>query len=514
MGFFSDLNEALRTVRQANNVHNKSIQVDDEVDIIGSDLNDAELLSLINNIKEKSYNRESRLKEYKYMAQDGIIGGALELIADESTLLDDITQLPFWVESDDKAFENYFNTWLKDTVKLQSKAWLYAYRIARDGDIVLRTYDSITDKNADDKRIKKLITIGDYFELVDDCSTVSELQLMDNTIGYQIVDKDSNFNDKILSNTDFIHVYRDTGERETIKVRYESEGEILERDFKIPYGTSFLESSRQAFMILDLLDTLVLSQRINKNQITRLVNVEVGNADTKKTRKMISEVKQAFKRSTLEKDKMYKEGNKGSTISNVYIPTRNGVGNVGMDEFGGNIDVRDLTDLEYYTNKLFASLRTPKEFLGFSEGGFFSEGSMTKKDIRFARMIRAIKSLLKDLVKEMVEFKKSKTKWNNKNITYHIDTVPVPSTEDSEVIDSLQASLVVADLLKTFLVENPHVREEDLTRYCLENILKLPKYDEFYDEEGEVDEDEQVGLDPLSQAQVDNMRATNDKNEE
>lgn len=481
MGYFKQLNEALRTIRSGGYSQDRAVQVDDNIPVVGTEMTDSEVMQLINKIKAVSYERQEKLKDYEYMSKDGIIGGALELLADESTICDITTTLPFWVESENKEFETYMNTWLKETIKIQNKAWLYAYRLVRDGEIFLRTYNSTKDSESVDKLIRDYITVGDYFELIDNPSEISELTLCDNTIGYQYKDPDFMFNDKILDEDEFIHVYRDTGERQTILVSYnDKKTGIRETKFKVPYGTSYLDSSRQSFLILDLLDTMVLSQRINKNQILRLISVEVGNANRTDTRNAVNEVKQAFKTSALEKDKAFKAGAKNGTVSNIYIPTRQGKGNVSVDEVGGNIDVKDLTDLEYYTNKLFASLRVPKEMLNFNESSFFADGSMTKKDVRFARMVKSIKALLTDLVQKMVEFKKSKTKWSSKDIKYYISSCNVPSAEDTDNIEVLNTAMSIATSLRDFLQDNSKVSEDDLMKYIFLEILRIPDFSDFY----------------------------------
>ena len=506
--WLKDLNEALKTIRHTQ-VTNIAVQYDDSVPVVGTELNDAELLALIAKIKDTTKTRDEKLNDYRYMEKDAIVGGALDLIADESTLLDDIMEMPYWVESKNKDFEKFFNSWLKDTVDINRRAWLFAYRMTRDGEVILRTYDSITDKHSVDKLMKKAIDIGDYFELVDRVNDVGHLTLYDNTIGYQLSDREEAFNDKIFDDTEFIHVFRDTGERDKVKLRYIYKKEEIEREFKIAYGTSFLEDARQAFLILDLLDTLVLSQRINKNQVLRIIGIEVGNASPKDTRRMVSEVKSAFKQTAFEKEKLYKEGNKSSTISNVYVPTRQDKGNINVQEIGGNIDVKDLTDLDYYTNKLFAALRVPKEFLGFdsSGGGALVDGSMTKKDLRFARLIKSVKALVCDLVREMVLFKMSKTKYANQNIEFEVKSTRVATSEDDELVTNLQNSLIAAEALKTFLTENEHVDNDMFIEYALENILHLPKWEDFYKINKEIPEEDRIQLDTVTQTEVDSTKA-------
>lgn len=499
---WKDIYESLRVVRDSANNVDRKVEVEEDIPVIGTDLNDSEVMNLISRMKEQSKTRKQKYEDFKYMSNDGIIGGALELCADEATQVDDTTDLPFWVESENEEFEKYMNTWLKDTIKLQDKAWLYAYKMVLDGEVTLRTYNSI---NADET-LAQFITVGDYFELMDKPYLVSELQVADNTIGFAMHEMDKSDNDKILDEDDFIHIYRDKGEREPLAIKLvDNEGKQRELKVKVPVGTSYLDSSRQAFAILDLLDTMVLAQRVNKNALTRIYSVEVGNANKKETRNIISELKSAFKRSSLEKDKLYKDSSKTSTIANVYLPTRNGKGAVQVEEIGGNIDIKELSDLQYYTDKLFASIRVPKDFLNFGDGALFADGTMTKKDIRFARMILSLKRLLAQLVKEMVEFKMSKTPYATKDVKYTIDYLPVLSAEDAEEIDNLNISISVASMLKDLLAGNPHIREEDLIKYILQYMLKIPKIDLFYSEDI-VKDDEQVALSPMEQAQLDNLK--------
>ena len=66
------------------------------------------------------------------------------------------------------------------------------------------------------------------------------------------------------------------------------------------------------------------------------------------------------------KEKIY-----NSTLSQVplgdsiFIPTRNGVGAIKVDTIGGDFNLRDAIDLDYFKDKLFAALKVPRSFLGF-----------------------------------------------------------------------------------------------------------------------------------------------------
>jgi hypothetical protein len=61
-----------------------------------------------------------------------------------------------------------------------------------------------------------------------------------------------------------------------------------------------------------------------------------------------------------------------------------------------------MTDVEYFQNKLFASLRVPKAYLGF-ERDVNAKATLTTQDIQFARVLRRIQSVLSTVYKEIFD---------------------------------------------------------------------------------------------------------------
>jgi hypothetical protein len=74
------------------------------------------------------------------------------------------------------------------------------------------------------------------------------------------------------------------------------------------------------------------------------------------------------------------------------MPVRGGDSGTEISELGG-IDYDSTEDIEYLKNKLLASLRVPKAFLGFDEnvGG---KATLAAEDVRFARTIERIQRIL------------------------------------------------------------------------------------------------------------------------
>ena len=491
--FFKQLQESFQILSRGGSKIDSKVQYDDEVPFIGSELESQEVLDLIRKVKNLSQSRKSIYEDYKYMLQDAIISGCVELIADEASIIDDITGMSYWVDCPSSPkFEKELNEWLKNTIEINKLVWRMAWQLLVDGGFFLRTF-----KNDDEAR--KYIDLGDYFELVKDYLSVTDITMYGKTISYQWQDEKDENNISLTKDDEFIHIFWDKGAYETITVEYsekDNEGIYTRKtkDCKAVYGTSYLENSRQAFLILDLIDTMLLSARVNKTTLTRLIMTEVGTAGKTETKRIIDRVKGAFKVSSLKINNSYKEGDKTATIQNVYIPTRNGKGEVRVDEFGGNADIRDISDIEYYTDKLMASLRVPKAFLGLDSNitAGLGANTMTKVDIRYARLIKTVKTFIKEAIEEMVKFKISTSSELMKKDDKHdwtIETVPVSTAEEDEKATTLQTVVGVAEQIKGLLSDCSKVDMDALTKYLLDYILDLPDSELFYNENTDSEEE-------------------------
>lgn len=465
---------------------------DDAVPLIGTELEPNEVLDLINEIKNVSTDRNKRLEEYEYMSKDGILGSVLELISDEASVVDGITNMAYWVESPNKKFETYINNWLRTNIKVNTFVWKLAYQFGKFGEVYLRTYNT---------KPSNMFKVGDFFELVPPQST-QHLQLYGNTLGFLHEEpRRTNPGSTVYQPSEFIHVYRDLGESEYIQAEYTHDNQLQESIVQIVYGTSFLESSRQAFYVLDLLDTMLLASRINKTQLTRLIKTEVGASSPKETRRIIQEVKNAFRIQSFDLNNHYQSSSKTIPINQVYIPIRNGKGDTNVEEFGGDSNVRDIADIEYYTDKLIASTRVPKAFLGLDSSltAGLGQNSLTRVDIRYARLIKHIKSLVSETIYQMVKFKASKTPFSKDSFV--IQTVPVSTAEENELYQVYGDKMNFISQLQQLLADNEHVSSDHFLDYCLSNILNLVDYDKFFNIKKESN-------DPI---EVPNKEVNNDK---
>ena len=209
-------------------------------------------------------------------------------------------------------------------------------------------------------------------------------------------------------------------------------------------------------------------------------------------------LKKAFKSSRLDLDRAYKEGNKASTISNVYIPTRNGKADTTIDSIGGDTNIQDISGLDTYLSRLFSAIRVPKEFLGLGENGGFLDASMTKKDLRYCRMVTRVQDLICRTINDIIEFKCTKTKYNGKLPKYEVNYTQTSTVEEIENLEEMNMRLGLATALSEFIGANPHVDKDAFADYIINDLLDLEGAHKFFDvdkiqQEPEEDDEDNEG---------------------
>lgn len=473
---FEQLNEKMINITPENPYRpNDNTQIDSDIPFIAKDLDPNSIVALITRLKNFSLQRKDLWNTYQYMLKDSIIGSAVEMIAEDASLVSSITDMSYWITSDDKKFEEYINKWLKDVIDINKNAFSYAYRLIVDGELYLETFENHEDAKT------KFVYPGNYFDIIEEPYLINDLRIYGKTIGYHVINEDNNKDNKIYNKKEFIHIMRDMGDYEPFVTEFQdNKGTINKRTVKAHYGRSFLFNAIQIFNTIDLIDTSLLSQYINKTQILRLVKIEVGSANKKETTNIVQEIKRSFKISRLDLDKAYKEGSKASTISNIYIPIRNGKSDTTIETVGGDSDIKDISGLETYLNRLFSAIRVPKEFLGLGDSGFL-DSSMKKKDLRYARMVNRVQDLVCRVINEMIEYKAMKTEFAGKIPEYKVNYAETSTVEEIENLEELNTRLGIATALSDFVGRNPHVDPDKFAEYIINDLMQIEGSHDWFD---------------------------------
>lgn len=397
-------------------------QLSDEY-INGTSLIDA---TTLNDFVTLSQNRNNKYLGFEEMLEDPIIAAAIEMYADDATPYNDEGNV-IWAEGDDETIVTAANR-LISVLGLNEKAWRHIYSLCVYGDLYLRlyregdesdytsmysnnnSYAQLTVKPADTQR-----HLDEYVEFVDNPACLFDLQNKDKTTGFiRIADTtqiklESVFSTQPLQtvkisdtvmydNKAFIHIaLSESISRNPELLKVDDEINNTSKVYKIKSGKSVLEDAYPVTQSLKLLEDSLLLNRLTKSAIVRLLQIEVG--DMPKTE--VTNLMHRFKNNLEQKmaiDKrtgLSKSFNSPGPVDNiVYSVTKDGKGAVTVQNLGGDVNVKDIMDLDYFNNKKLAALKIPKQFLNFdSPEGIGGNGvSLTKISSRYAHTIKRIQN--------------------------------------------------------------------------------------------------------------------------
>ena len=341
--------------------------------------------------------------------------------------------------------------------------------------------------NEDKKEIRRLIRGRWYTEVVSSGTNIWELCGKGKTLAYMDVRK-PNF---LISPKNIVNFSNDTGKYfVNFEVGPYQEVDTKKDYFTLKRGQSYLDKSIVAWQVLSALEDILLLTRMTRSTLYRIFSVEVGNKGDLATKQILQELKNKIKQDeTINiKDKIYNTELRQIPLGDsIFIPTRNGIGNIDVKVVGGDINLKDAIDLDYFKDKLFASLGIPKAFLGFSEenGGGLINTSLTRMDIRYARTIKGIQQIaaegLKDLclkylsftrpesvLRELPDFKVVFTSINTEEDNQRCETKQTQ-------IETLNKTLEAFEALGISVANTPTLREELIKEWLGSNYLEIIK---------------------------------------
>lgn len=309
--------------------------------------------------------------------------------------------------------------------------------------------------NADIEDIKRLLKGRWCTELISSGTNIWELCAKGKTIAYMDVRK-PNF---LINPINIVNFANLTGKYQVnFEVGPYNDTSSNKDYFTLRRGQSYLDNSIVAWQVLSALEDILLLTRMTRSTLYRIFSVEVGNKGDLATKKILSDLKNRIKSDeTINvKDKIYNSEVRQIPLGDsIFVPTRNGIGAIDVKVVGGDINLKDAIDLDYFKDKLFSSLRIPKAFLGFSEdsGGLINT-SLTRMDIRYARTIKGIQNIaaagLKDLCDKYISFTRPESTISELP-DFKIVFTSVNTEEDNQRCETKQTQVdTLAKLLESF----------------------------------------------------------------
>lgn len=357
--------------------------------------------TFLSDIHTYAEDRSGEIDEYKEMLKDGVTLAAINLIVEDATQLDLDNNMVAWVTSiDNPEFAKSMNDFLLNNFQVNDVIYSIAYNVVAFGECFIKTHYEDVDGYL------KYFHLGDYF-MIEDIKNVAHLFKYGVPLGYVRRLKDNGsysfVKDQILPEKSYIHFINDKGNKELL-----TEGD--EDGLYISYGSSLLEGAKYYYKQRQLLDDLLLLARLTRSSKYNLFKVEVGQATSQDTARMIREVKTAIQqRQEISVSNQVFSSRNSPLLSggNVYFPVRNGLGGVEVQQVADDPNVSSLKDIDYFNGNYYSALGVPQSFLG-NTGELpagLGDSTLTQLDIRYARMVKRVQRVLKNGIRDLIIWK-------------------------------------------------------------------------------------------------------------
>jgi len=371
--------------------------------------------------------RLALFKDYESMDSDPIISSALDIYSDESTMKGEYGQV-ITIKSENENIKEILHNLFYDIMNVEFNLWPW---------------------------VRNMVKYGDFFLHLD----INEKYGITNVVPlspYEVVRAEG----EDPENPYYTKFYLESieGANQQFGQRAKNGKKIEFENFQIahfrlandsnflPYGKSMIESTRKIWKQLTLMEDAMLIHRIMRAPSKRVFKIDIGNIPPAEVDNYMQRIINKMKKTPFI-DESTGEYNLKYNIQNLtedfFMPVRGGDSGTEINELGG-IDYDSTEDIEYLKNKLLASLRVPKAFLGFDEnvGG---KATLAAEDVRFARTIERIQRIIiSELTKIAVVHLYSQGYTDADLVNFELDLASPSTMYEQEKIELLGQKVTLA----------------------------------------------------------------------
>jgi hypothetical protein len=314
--------------------------------------------------------------DYEAMDTESIIASALDIIADEATLKNEVGEV-LQIKSADENIQRILYNLFYDVLNIEFNLWMWTRNMCKYGDYYLHldiaekygiynvtqlsVYDMIREEGQDPKNPSKVIFKIEPMAVAGG--------------GYLGRPKD--------------------GENRITFENYEIAHFRLITDANyLPYGRSYIEPARKTYKQYVLMKDAMLLHRITRAPEKRVFTINVGNIPPHEVDGYMQKIMQKMKKSPYI-DQNTGEYNLKYNVQNMmedfYLPTRGNDTATKIDTIKG-LEYNAIDDVNFLRDEMLAALKVPKAFFGF-EKDLTGKATLAAEDIRFARTVERIQRI-------------------------------------------------------------------------------------------------------------------------
>tara|TARA_B100001057_G_scaffold498194_1_gene604464 strand:- start:1198 stop:3123 length:1926 start_codon:yes stop_codon:yes gene_type:complete len=332
------------------------------------------------------YLRPYMYSEYDVMDQDAIIASALDILADESTLKNDMGEV-LQIRSANEDIQKILYNLFYDVLNIEFNLWMWIRQMCKYGDFFLK------------------LEIAEKFGVY-------------NVIPYTAyhIERQEGFNPENMSEIRYRFIadgldnissgmYPVGGAAGTSNLQnetgvffdnYEMAHFRLISDVNyLPYGRAYIEPARRLYKQYVLMEDAMLIHRIARAPEKRIFYMNVGSIPPNEIDAFMQKTIGNLKRTPFQDNKTGDYNlkyNMQNMMEDFYIPVRGNDQTTKIETTPG-LQYDGIQDVEYLREKLFAALKIPKAFLGYEED-IEGKATLAAQDIRFARTIERLQRIV------------------------------------------------------------------------------------------------------------------------
>ena len=424
-------------------------------DIIEAGINGGLDTGALENFTSLSNSREQIYQIIDTMAADSSVASVIKIIAEEATEMNDQGHI-IWCESQNPNISLFVN-YLLNVMNADKNIYGWVYNLIKYGDVYLRLYresdyeDKVFKKDNINNTLAARTTLNEsannsldeavnlnvhkasdkyshYVEMVSDPGTMYELVKFGRTYGYIETPNEEtkvdflsstfgangsnnigNFRMKstdvnIYQADDFVHAcLEDNFTRFPEKVELfvtdeDYKNNTNSQSYTVKRGKSMLIDAYKIWREKSLLENSILLNRITKSSIVRNIQVEVGDMPKTQVQATLRRVKELFEQKSAYNvgEAMSEYNNPGPIENNIFTATHNGKGAITINSIGGDIDVKNLADLDAWIVKFYAAFGIPKAYVGYTDDGAGFNGGTSLAIISsvFAKGVKRVQNAI------------------------------------------------------------------------------------------------------------------------
>ena len=318
--------------------------------------------------------------DYEAMDTDPIIASALDIIADEATVRNEMGEL-LSIKSSDENIQRILYNLYYDVLNIDFNLWSWTRNMCKYGDFFLKL--EVAEKFG----VYNVLPYTVYHMVREEGLNP------DNPSAVEFVlDPDGI---AASQNPNYLPK-RDGKERQIRFDNYEvAHFRLISDTNYLPYGRSYLEPARKIFKQLTLMEDAMLIHRIMRAPEKRVFYVNVGQIPPNEVEQFMQKTINGMKKTPYidQQTGQYNlKFNMQNMMEDFYIPVRGGDATTRIDTTKG-LDYDGTNDVEYLRDKMFAALKVPKAYFGY-EGDLQGKATLAAEDIRFARTIERIQRII------------------------------------------------------------------------------------------------------------------------